>query len=114
MFCGSISPCRQVTEAGSERYALFLEGMNLAPPDVGTDPDEAPKSAGEVGLVAHAAVECDPAKRLLGARHDRLSAQHALTHDVSQGTCTETNLERAGEVPDAEPRESGELKDADL
>jgi len=114
MFCGSISRCRQVTEAGLERYALFLERMNLAPPDVGTDPDEAPKNAGEVRLVAHAAVECDPGKRLLGACHDRLGAQHALTRDVSQGTRTETNLERSGEVTDAEPRESGELNDADL
>ena len=88
-------------------------GLELPSPEARTDSDNLAKNTGEMGLVAHSAVKCDPRKRLLSVLHDDLGVPYPSYSDIGHGRLTETPSECAREVADAELRDAGEIRNVE-
>ena len=88
-------------------------GLELPSPEARTDSDNLAKNTGEMGLVAHSAVKCDPRKRLLSVLHDDLGVSYPPCSDVGHGRLTETPSECAREVANAELRDAGEIRNVE-
>ena len=98
-----------------DRWALHVLSaggleLELLSPEARTDSDNLAKNTGEMGLVAHSAVKCDPRKRLLSVLHDDLGVPYPSYSDIGHGRLTETPSECAREVADAELRDAGEIR----
>ena len=88
-------------------------GLQPPPPEARIDSDDLAKNTGEMGLVAHSAVESDLRKRLPGVQHDALGVAHPPYFDIGEWSLTEALSEGAREVADAQLHDAGEVRNTE-